>query len=375
MTAAPHTPHPSPRGRVPHRQSAAAIIAQLDAMFDDQEGWIEAWHGHTAPGKPASITLDKEPATRWHWYSCERRPEFVRLLLDWGTRYGNVYISTTLYDRPERGRQWALPSRVLFVDDAPEQAPLLYSMAIETSAGNRQAYYLLDTLVDAATRQDLQRRIATALHADKSGADPEQLGRVAGTWNTKRGTQHPVTLTYADGPCYSIDELAAQYPPVAPGVGAAALELDDQELAHWLGNVDAIMRRIKPHTLTYKLLIGDGGNNRSDARYAIARYLRTLFHLPNVEIAALLLTFCDWGHSREKGMAWLKTDVLCCVGNAEADHPDVAISPTRGRQARPPVVLPEVPRTSRRIVVPYHSSTGIGQGWGASWSSAQGLAC
>jgi len=316
-------------------------------MYGDQEGWIEAWHGQPRPSDPSKIELDKDYAHRWYWYTREGRPELVTLLLSWAARYGNVYISTTLYSRPERASEWAMPSRVLFIDDAPELAALPYSMAIETSGGNRQAYYLLSEAVDAATRANLARRIAYALGADKSGADIQQLGRAPGTWNTKRGGRYPVTLINADGPRYSVDELKAQFPPVAAAQDAGALAIDDQELAHWLGNVDAVMRRIRPGTPTYQTLMGDGGPDRSVARWATACNLRKLWGLPSVEIAAVLLTFCDWGHSTEKGSTWLYDDVRRCIADAEEKYPHATINPTRGAQARPAVTLPKIARQPR----------------------------
>ena len=335
--------------RQQRQQDAQAIVAQLEAMFSDQEGWIEAWHGQPRPSDPSKIELDKDYAHRWHWYTREERPKLVSLLLTWAARYGNVYISTTLYDRPARPKHGGvpLPSRVLFVDDAPEFAPLPYSMAIETSVGNRQAYYLLSEAVDAATRADLQRRIAYALGADKSGWDIEQLGRAPGTWNTKHGGHHPVTLINVNGPRYSVDALAAQFPPVAATQAAGAIDIDDQELKHWLGNVDACIRRIRLGTLTHQILTGTGGNNRSNTRWAMAGYLRKLWGLPSVEIAAILLTFCDWGHSKEKGSRWLYGDVRRCITGAEEKYPHALITPTRGTQARPAVTLPEVARQPR----------------------------
>lgn len=360
MTVATHQQTTQPKQHT--QQGAREITAQLVAMFGDDEGWIETWHGHTRTADTTKIDLDtNDKGRRWFWLTPTTRPTVVDRMLGWGRLYGNAYISTTLYERPERSRQWARPSRVLFVDDGPEHAPLAYSMAVQTSADKRQPYYLLTEPVDPATRQDMQRRIAYALGADKSGHDIEQLGRIPGTFNTKHGRRYPVTLRYADGPRYSLGELAVVYPPVAhapdagtidttggPRLGRAApAQIDDQELARCLGNVDAIMRRIRPGTPTYQTLHSNGGTDRSVARWATACNLRKFWGLPNVEIAAVLLTYCDWGHSTENGSAWLYDDVRYCIGDAEREHPHVTPSPTLliGTKASKP--LPCVARPSR----------------------------
>ena len=44
MSAAPRTHAPS-SPKPQRRQDAQEIVAQLEAMYGDQEGWIEAWHG------------------------------------------------------------------------------------------------------------------------------------------------------------------------------------------------------------------------------------------------------------------------------------------------------------------------------------------
>ena len=233
----------------------------------------------------------------------------------------------------------------IFVDDAPEGD---YSFKVLTGARRPHGWYILDTPADTATREDLARRMAYA-GGDTSGWDITQLVRPPDTINTKQayGGRYPVGIGLGTNQRYTVDALAAQFPPVATTQDAGAIDIDDQELAHWLGNVDACLRRIRAGTPTYQTLQGDGGPDRSVARWATACNLRKLYGLPSVEIAAILLTFCDWGHSTEKGSTWLYDDVRRCIADAEETYPQATINPTRGTQARPAVTLPEVARPSR----------------------------
>lgn len=137
-------------------------------------------------------------------------------------------------------------------------------------------------------------------------------------------------------------EAGHQSGPRAGRSAGGPAVIDEQELAHWRGNVDAILRRITPGTPTYQTLHSDSVPDRSRARWAMAHSLRKIWGLPSVEIAAVLLTYCDWNHSQENGSAWLEDDVRYCIGDAERKYPQVVISPTRGAAPRPPVPLPKV---------------------------------
>ena len=59
-----HGAHTALIPRQQRRQDAQAIVAQLEAMYGDQEGWIEAWHGQPRPSDPSKIELDKDYAHR-----------------------------------------------------------------------------------------------------------------------------------------------------------------------------------------------------------------------------------------------------------------------------------------------------------------------
>jgi hypothetical protein len=106
------------------------------------------------------------------------------------------------------------------------------------------------------------------------------------------------------------------------------LELDWTTVEQYLGNIDGLLRRVKPHTLTYQHLHGDGNPNRSDRRYGVACELRRRFGYPNEEIAAILFHF-NWGHLEEKGTRWLTTDIDRCISKANDRYPDILTNPSR----------------------------------------------
>ncbi len=334
--------------------------AWLNCLFGNQEGWLEVAVGKARRSDPSKIDVfPPKPAWdgvgRFLPYTCETADAVARKLLHLASKYGNVYTSRSLYSRPERSRKYALPSRIIFLDDVPASGD--YSALVETSQGNHQAYYLLDTPADAATIADLQRRAAEAHGADPSGADIEQVVRIPHSFNTKRGGWWLVRLVYQNDRQFTVAELEARWPAVETRSSAELVALEGELRAavrHNLGRIDAIMRRIKPHTETYKQLHGerlcrDSNNNEpntSATRYALACNLRKGFGLPDAEIIALLLHF-DLGARERKGDQWLEDDVMRCIEEAHSMYPDAKTEPTRGGTSCAAKPLPQSQRRTR----------------------------
>ena len=349
MSAAPRT-HAPPSPRPQRRQDAQEIVAQptpaqvkfYRLIYGEAHGWVEVCQSE---GPPDARPRPRVTRMRWVWYSPETVDELAGIVATLAANGRDTYVSWAVYSDKQRNKVYALPGPSIFVDDAPEGD---YSFKVLTGARRPHGWRILDTPADTATREDLARRIAYT-GGDTSGWDITQLVRPPDTINTKQayGGRYPVGIGLGTNQRYSVDALAAQFPPVAATQDAGALDIDDQDLKHWLGNVDACMRRIRPGTPTYQTLQGDGGADRSVSRWATACNLRKLYGLPNVEIAAILLTFCDWGHSKEKGSVWFRADVKRCIADAEEKYPHATINPTRGTQARPAVTLPEVVRQPR----------------------------
>ena len=347
MSAAPRTQAPSPRQqrrpqRVPDAQPSPAQVKFYRLIYGEACGWVEVCQSE---GPPDATPRPRVTRMRWVWYSPETVDELAGIVATLAANGRDTYVGWAVYSDKQRNKAYALPGPSIFVDDAPEGD---YSFKVLTGARRPHGWYILDTPADTATREDLARRMAYA-GGDTSGWDITQLVRPPDTINTKQayGGRYPIGIGLGTNQRYSVDALAAQFPPVAATQDAGALDIDDQELAHWLGNVDACIRRIRAGTPTYQTLQGDGGADRSVTRWATACNLRKIWGMPSVEIAAILLTFCDWGHSQEKGSRWLYDDVRRCIADAEEQYPHATINPTRGTQARPAVTLPEVVRQPR----------------------------
>ena len=131
------------------------------------------------------------------------------------------------------------------------------------------------------------------------------------------------------------------------GGDSARADVDHAAVSYHLSHLDHLLRRVKPHTLTYQQLHSDGGPDRSARRWGLACELRKRYGFPNEEIAALLIGFTDWGHSAEKGSDWFYADVQRCIDDAVELYPDVKTNPTRYMLSRPVAALPDVPRKSR----------------------------
>ncbi len=340
------TYHAQPAGRLNSapldETHVADEAAWLTWLLGNQSGWLEVAVGKARRDDASKIEVfPPKPAWdgvgRFLPYTSETADAVARKLLHVASKYGNVYTSHVLYSQPVRSAKYALPSRVIFLDDVRASAD--YSALVETSEGNYQAYYLLDTPADAATIVDLKRRAAEAHGADPSGVDIEQLVRIPHSYNTKRGGRWPVRLVYQNDRQYTVAELEGRWPAVETASSAEPVALEGERRAaveRELGRIEAIMHRIGRHTYTGKQLRGlatckhkSGNDDTSRTRYSLACNLRGKRGLPDAEIIALLLHF-DLGARERKGDAWLEGDVMRCLAAAHSTYPNARTEPTRG---------------------------------------------
>jgi DNA-binding Lrp family transcriptional regulator len=127
---------------------------------------------------------------------------------------------------------------------------------------------------------------------------------------------------------------------------SSTLELDWTAVEHCLSNIDGILKRIKPHTLTYRQLHSDGGDDRSNLRWGVACELRRRFGYPDEEIAAILFHF-NWGHLQDRGTKNLQADIERCIAGANDRYPDVLTSPSRCFRTKHAEPLPQVARPNK----------------------------
>jgi hypothetical protein len=110
-------------------------------------------------------------------------------LADEVTRVRDVYQCAHLLTRPRRLKPFAAPLGALYVDldHATLSHPMVPepSLVVESSPGRLQCYWQVQEPIDPVVGEDLNRRLAYALDADRSGWDLTQLLRVPETPNRK----------------------------------------------------------------------------------------------------------------------------------------------------------------------------------------------
>ncbi len=344
MTLAPYAGHVSQH-------------THIEAIRAGQQGYIEI--GAIA-GDPDDIR-HKRYIQRWFHLDGDNTPDLLLLIGQLAAKYGNVYCSRVLYQQPRRDRALALPTRLLFLDDAP---PGSYTYTIETSPQSMHAYILLDELISPDQAEQLGRRLAYQHGADQGGWDITQLVRVPGTLNTKAraggqyhehdnkrrwipGTGYQTTLTKRTGQVYSVADIseATQTTPALP-IDA----LDPASVAVWRGNLadlltpDGLPKRWKNRDITsWKILRGEyHPKSSSEARYIIIASL-VLHGYPDDEIAALGIHLTNFGRMETKGSEWLYRDIARCTRKARTEFAEqgkqIRVNPSRPGRTRAPTQL------------------------------------
>jgi hypothetical protein len=129
----------------------------------------------------------------------------------------DVYICAHLLSSKQRKKANALPLKVLYADvdhdEIPASSPTP-SIIVESSPGRWQALWRLHESIPPADGEQLNKRLALAVGADKSGFDLTQLLRVPGTPNCKYPERPTVKLVYISDETYDAEELDALLPPI-----------------------------------------------------------------------------------------------------------------------------------------------------------------
>ncbi len=128
---------------------------------------------------------------------------------------GDLYFCITPLKQPKRIKENVLPSRYLWqdLDEAdPQKLPanLKPTIAWQSSPGRYQALWRLNKLYDPKSIEDLNRRLAEAVHADKGSWILTKVLRIPGTRNFKYPAKPIVKLLWDAGPSYTYDSLSSQ---------------------------------------------------------------------------------------------------------------------------------------------------------------------
>jgi hypothetical protein len=355
------------------QDSEIGQVNSAHAEVDHFLGMLFGGHDHAGyfnvrycAGDPAKDPLSS--GGWWHWP--EQRTEATAHAVELASRHGDVYVSRSLFSLPALSAAHALPTRVLFVDDAP-RGHLPYSAVVRTGANLPQAWYILDRVIpgDAAARA--QQRIAYALGADKSGADITQIVRFPIGQNTKSSNPAPVPVTLASctGAVYTCEQVAAAYPPLAVTSSDAA-PVDLERVDYWRGNLHSLTgqhgmpRRAKnPNAAAYLYAIGSHALDKNSGqilpveqvstpdtsrmRYAIGVWLFRLGY-PDPEWWVLMEKLADLGATERKGTHWLQADLSRLMHLCKRNISELRQTPTRAGTAAPaPLEVHEPPRKGR----------------------------
>jgi hypothetical protein len=136
----------------------------------------------------------------------------------------NVWFCTSLLSRAERVKDACLPGAILWSDldhvDHEKIDPPPTSV-IESSPGRFQAYWRLVEKIPPDVQEDLSKRLAYHIGADRSGWDLTQLLRVPFTFNMKYPQPPKIQLLFARetlAPVDIFDALPDVSLPMAPDI-------------------------------------------------------------------------------------------------------------------------------------------------------------
>jgi DNA-binding Lrp family transcriptional regulator len=347
------------------------IFSFLSMLYHGLVGWCQVATIEGDPSHGATRNF-----RRW-WYRIDDIHDLELLsqeLGDTGHRGLNVYVSSTLYATKNMSKATALPSRVLFIDDAPREPEkpytLTYSMLVQTSPASYQAYYFLDERLNHDSREQHQAALAAHLHADPSGADVTQIVRIPGGYNTKAkyGDPYPCALRWCDGKRHSLTEIEAIYPTSIVEINKKIPQID---IELWHGNIQSLLDDENiPSRITNPQYIRDNfkraldGNyyndnpkdgkpriDKSGMRQTLANSLSIKGYQDEV-IAAFLAYYTP---DDSKSESWLIQDIKRCISLARVTHaPKHGINPVgvpKSRNGAKPIISNEPQLNHRRAEI------------------------
>jgi hypothetical protein len=173
-------------------------------IFEGGRGLLQIFTGHRVPDGKLEDT-----ASRYFLFPT-KRGEAAEWAIGESDRGREAYFCAHLLTDRRRVKENAAPMRALYVDGDgayPGEGIPQPTAIIESSPGRLQMWWRLDSEIPPETGENLNRRLAYAIGADKSGWDLTQLLRVPGTTNHKYPEHPTVRFISADGESYSPAEI------------------------------------------------------------------------------------------------------------------------------------------------------------------------
>ncbi len=309
----------------------------LATIYQGQRGYRELCYIIGDPDDRKNSTFHQE------WYVLAQHDKMLARIAELQALGYNVYVGGSTYTKQQRSKEYALPSRAIVIDDAPAGE---YSFTVQTGPNSRHAWILTPHWLEPHDRERIARNAAYATGGDKGGWDCTQLVRVPGGLNSKKkyGGAFYVHMVEGTGKTYHLNELEARW-PAAQHHERGDSSLAWESIAPYVSNIDRVLARVKPHTITYQQL-HNGSGDRSKLRYGLACELLKRYHFPDHCIAAILFHF-NWGHLEERGSTRLRADIENCIAEANRLYPDVKRDEPYCITSNPTLPLPQVARASR----------------------------
>jgi hypothetical protein len=182
-----------------------------DHLFADQRGYLALFSGvrGTDPRKLLAC------AERYFFWPDEAGSAVESALAE-SNKGRESYFCAHLLTEKRRIKENAAPLRALYVDGDgayPGDGLPQPTAIIESSPGRLQMWWRLDSDVPPETGEDLNRRLAYAMRADKGGWDLTQLMRLPGTKNHKYPERPTVRFIGVEEESYSPAEIDRVLPP------------------------------------------------------------------------------------------------------------------------------------------------------------------
>jgi DNA primase RepB-like protein len=319
----------------------------LDYLFGQRSGcaclgWID--------GDPLIEEIDGD---HQEWFTWPAQREALISSAEWHAAQGhNLYVRQVLFAKKRGTKGYALPSDILWQDDAKIDTPA--SQLVETSPSNYQAHIKLDRLATTAERARMMRAWRNARPgADDCSANPVAFVRIPGGHNRKRHGDWIVRYAMQSARIYIADKLLAR---CGAGRGethspAALGGLDQAQLDYWQTHIEQLLnddrtlprafvrdtpgRRILELRAQGKGLHfhTSGTWDASRERLWLANSLVMARYL-NEQIAALLWHFEVAETIEIKGETAVWADIHRVIGMARLAHPNVHPRLYGGRPAK-----------------------------------------
>jgi hypothetical protein len=221
----------------------AAAVPLWRHIFGEHHGYLAVFSGVRRP----DVRELQDTCSRYFVYPTEVDAAAAYVLAE-TTAGREVYECGHLLTATRRVKENASQMWAAYVDGdgaaVPDGIPPP-SLIVESSPGRQQYFCGFTTPVSPTVGEQINRRLAYALGADKSGWDLTQLLRVPGTYNRKYDPAPQVTISYRnDRLAYDPAELAERLPPL-PVVekathresepGAPPVRLEGTALERWRG--------------------------------------------------------------------------------------------------------------------------------------------